>query len=162
MPSWVIRCDVGVGVKHPLPLGEVVPGVPSGEVTATEGAKDQKAAIFSPELRADKDYNEGLQSVQWKRIAAGLFQPLGVKVVNDQIYVLGRDGVTRLHDLNGDGEADFYENFNNDCALGPSYGEYAMDLQTDREGNFYYAKAAAPPHLFVAAHRDLNEADGEA
>ena len=89
-----------------------------------------------------------LEKLSWKRFATGLYQPLGLRVVGGTVYVLGRDQITRLHDLNGDGEADFYENFNNDCALGPSYGEYAMDLQTDREGNFYYAKAAAPrsPH----------------
>ena len=32
------------------------------------------------------------------------------------MYVLGRDQITRLHDLNADGEADFYENFNNDIS----------------------------------------------
>ena len=56
-----------------------------------------------------------LDHLTWRRFAAGLYEPLGLKIVNDQIYVLGRDQITRLHDLNGDGEADFYENFNNDC-----------------------------------------------
>ena len=40
--------------------------------------------------------------------------------MNDDIYVLGRDQITRLHDLNGDGEIDFYENFNNDMEVTPS------------------------------------------
>ncbi len=57
------------------------------------------------------------------------------------VYALGRDQITRLHDLNGDGEADFYENFNNDCRLAANSGEYAMDLQVDRDGDFYYAKS---------------------
>ena len=78
----------------------------------------------------------------WKRIAAGLFQSLGLKIVDDRIYVLGRDQITRLVDLNNDGETDFYENFNNDAQVTEHFHEFAMDLQTDKRGNFYYMKGA--------------------
>ncbi len=78
----------------------------------------------------------------WRRIAAGMFQPLGLKIVDEAIYVCCRDQITRLHDVNGDGEADFYENFNNDHQVTEHFHEFAMDLQTDSEGNFYFAKAA--------------------
>lgn len=78
----------------------------------------------------------------WRRIASGLFQPLGLKVVDEQIYVCCRDQIVRLHDLNGDGETDFYENFNNDHQVTEHFHEFALDLQTDAEGNFYYAKSA--------------------
>src|SRR5207249_599403 len=78
--------------------------------------------------------------VQWKRFAAGLFEPLGVKIVEDQVYVLCRDQLLRLHDLNHDSEADFYECFNNDTWVSPSYHAFAFDLQTDRAGNFYYTR----------------------
>jgi hypothetical protein len=81
-----------------------------------------------------------LSTFTWKRIAAGLFQPLGLKIVDEQIYVTCRDQITRLHDLNGDGETDFYENFNNDAQVTEHFHEFAMDLQTDAQGNFYYAK----------------------
>ena len=80
--------------------------------------------------------------LQWQRIASGLFQPLGLKIVEEQVYVLGRDQVTRLHDLNGDGETDYYENFNNDAQVTDHFHEFAMDLQTDVQGEFYYMKAA--------------------
>ena len=83
-----------------------------------------------------------LEKVKWKRIATGLFQPLGCKVVDGKIYVLGRDQITRLHDLNGDGEADYYECFNNDCVVTDNYHEFALDLQTDSAGNFYYGKGS--------------------
>ena len=45
----------------------------------------------------------------WHRIASGLFQPLGIKIVDDLIYVGCRDQICILHDLNQDGETDFYE-----------------------------------------------------
>ena len=83
-----------------------------------------------------------LEHVKWKRFATGLFQPLGCKVVDGKIYVLGRDRITRLHDLNGDGEADYYENFNSDCIVTENYHEFALDLETDSAGNFYYAKGS--------------------
>src|SRR5439155_4982795 len=43
--------------------------------------------------------------LSWRRIASGLFQPLGLKIVAEKIYVTCRDQITVLHDLNGDGEA---------------------------------------------------------
>lgn len=78
----------------------------------------------------------------WQRIASGMFQPLGVKYVDGQIYVSCRDQITILHDLNGDGETDFYESFNNDHQVTEHFHEFAMGLQTDEQGNFYYAKSA--------------------
>jgi hypothetical protein len=44
-----------------------------------------------------------------------------------------------LHDLNGDGEADFYENFHSAGAIGPGYHAFLFDLVTDADGNFYFA-----------------------
>ena len=78
----------------------------------------------------------------WKRIASGLFQPLGLRIVDGKIYVTCRDQICILHDLNGDGETDFYENFNNDHQVTEHFHEFAMGLQTDELGNFYYAKSA--------------------
>lgn len=81
-------------------------------------------------------------TLSWKRIASGLFQPLGIKVVNEQIFVTCRDQLVKLNDLNGDGETDFYESFNSDHQVTNHFHEFAMGLQTDKEGNFYYAKSA--------------------
>jgi hypothetical protein len=81
-------------------------------------------------------------TLTWKRIASGLFQPLGVKYVDNKIYVTCRDQLVRLHDLNGDLEIDFFESFNNDHQVTEHFHEFAMGLQTDKEGNFYYAKSA--------------------
>ena len=67
--------------------------------------------------------------------------PLGIRVVQGKVYTVGRDQLTRLHDLNDDGEADFYENFNNDAGLTLQRHEFVMDLHTDKEGNFYYCRS---------------------
>ena len=94
--------------------------------------------------------NDTLDTLIWQRIATGLNQPLGLKIVGQQIYVVGRDQITRLVDLNADGEIDFYENFNNDTYNSEHFHEPCMDLQTDAAGNFYYMKAAR--HALPAQH----------
>ncbi|TWT34435.1 DUF6797 domain-containing protein [Blastopirellula retiformator] len=87
------------------------------------------------------DFRKG-SSAKWRRIASGLFQPLGIKTVGEKIFVGCRDQIVQLHDLNGDGEVDFYENFNSDHQVTEHFHEFAMGLQVDEAGNFYYAKSA--------------------
>ncbi len=79
--------------------------------------------------------------LRWRRIASGLFQPLGIKVLNEKIYVTCRDQLVLLRDLNGDGETDYYESFNHDHQVTDHFHEFAMGLQADKEGNLYYAKS---------------------
>ena len=91
--------------------------------------------------------DDKLEKLTWKRFATGLHQPLGLKILENRLYVIGRDQITILHDLNGDGEADYYENFNNDCiSAGTGHG-FVTCLETDPAGNFYFLKCAEPtPH----------------
>lgn len=90
--------------------------------------------------------------LQWQRIASGMYQPLGLKIVKDKIYVTCRDQLTILHDLNGDGETDYYECFNNDHQVTEHFHEFAMGLQTDSDGNFYYAKSGCHGKAAVVPH----------
>lgn len=82
----------------------------------------------------DKD----LRKLTWKRFATGLYQPLGLKVVKGEVYVLGRDRITRLKDSNGDGEADFYENFCDLIQTSTGGHDYVTSLEVDSSGNFYF------------------------
>jgi glucose/arabinose dehydrogenase len=87
-------------------------------------------------------FTSGGDQLSWQRIGSGLFQPLGIKVVDEEIFVTCRNQLVKLHDYNGDNETDFYESFNNDHQVTDHFHEFAMGLQTDEEGNFYYAKSA--------------------
>mgnify|MGYP003640099841 CR=1 FL=1 len=93
-----------------------------------------------------------LKSLKWRRICSGLFQPLGLKIVDETIYVTCRDQIARLHDLNGDLEIDHVECFNNDHQVTEHFHEFAMGLQTDEAGNFYYAKSARHAKTAVVPH----------
>ncbi len=90
--------------------------------------------------------------LNWRRIASGMFQPLGLKIVRDEIYVTCRDQLVLLRDLNQDGETDFYECFNNDHQVTEHFHEFAMGLQSDEQGNFYYAKSARHAKRAVVPH----------
>ena len=84
--------------------------------------------------------DDSLAALTWQRIASGMFQPLGMAIVDEEIYVLGRDQITILRDFNGDGETDFYENFNNDHQVTEHFHEFALDLKLGVDGDFYYTK----------------------
>ncbi len=88
----------------------------------------------------------------WKRFASGMYQPLGMVVrtgdlktgVPDAIYVLERGQITRLRDLNGDDEADVYENFYNGWQTTGSGHAYDTALKLGADGAFYFFKGQTP------------------
>lgn len=90
--------------------------------------------------------DDKLGTLSWKRFATGLFQPLGLKVRDGEVFVLGRDQITRLHDRNGDSEADFYESFCNLIQTSTGGHDYVTSLEKDDSGNFYYVDP-------IGAHR---------
>jgi putative heme-binding domain-containing protein len=80
-----------------------------------------------------------LDEVTWRRIASGLHQALGLVVHDDQIFVIGRDQLTRLRDFNGDGETDFYECFSQALETSTSGHDFTCGLWRDDQGRFYTA-----------------------
>ncbi len=106
---------------------------------------DGKAAIVAmwngDVWRVEGVMDKAPAKLTWRRIASGLFQPLGVKFRGDELFITCRDQIARLKDLNADGETDFIECFNDDAQVTEHFHEFAMGLQTDAAGNFYYAKS---------------------
>ncbi|WP_169978823.1 LamG-like jellyroll fold domain-containing protein [Tautonia rosea] len=117
-------------------------------ITAVDFFADGSAAVATAhgDVWVVRGIDRDLASVSWHRFATGLYQPLGLKVVNGSVVVLGRDQLTRLVDENEDGEADLYESFNHDLIIQGLDHAYAMRLETDTEGNFYFLKSGAGPH----------------
>ncbi len=85
--------------------------------------------------------DKNLRELRWRRFATGLFQPLGLKIVDDAVHVLGRDRITKLHDADGDGFADRYENFCDLYVTSSGGHDYITCLETDSDGNFYFVHA---------------------
>ena len=77
----------------------------------------------------------GTQPV-YRLFAQGLHEALGLNYLNHDLYVTQRSELTRLRDLDGDGEADEYKTI---CQwpLAGNYHEYAYGPIMDKQGNFY-------------------------
>ncbi len=144
-------------------LGEPIEGYAADEITipfanpwgswmrttAIDFFSDGSAAVstLSGDVWIVRFSDSELSDITWRRFATGMYEPLGLRIVNDLVYVRGRDRITRLHDLNRDGEADYYENFHQEGEIGSNYHAFLFDLQTDRAGHFYYAKSGRKtPH----------------
>lgn len=85
--------------------------------------------------------DETLDELYWQRFATGLYEPLSVKVIDGKIYAVGRDRIIRLHDQNGDGEADFYESFHAFDHVSNGYHAFTFGVDTDTQGNLYVAQS---------------------
>ncbi|TAE56903.1 MAG: DUF1080 domain-containing protein, partial [Bacteroidetes bacterium] len=76
------------------------------------------------------------------RIAAGLAEPLGLKVVDGQIYVLQKQELTQLIDRDGDGITDEYRTVCNGWRASANFHEFAFGL-VYKDGFFYGTLATA-------------------
>jgi mono/diheme cytochrome c family protein len=107
--------------------------------------RDGRAAVvtFEGDVWIVSGIDRGLESLQWKRFASGLYEPLNLVIVRDTIYVHDRQGIVRLSDLNGDGEADLYENFSNLSQQSGESREFPLGMGAKPGGGFYLAIGSA-------------------
>lgn len=90
---------------------------------------------------------DGVQSgdpdkIEVKKIASGLAEPLGLKVVDDVIYVLQKQELTRLKDLDGDEIIDEYYTLSNKWRTSANFHEFAFGL-VHKDNHFYATLATA-------------------
>src|SRR5690606_23687306 len=99
----------------------------------------KRAAIvtFSGDVWIVEGIDKNLERLKWRRFASGLYEPMSIEVVDDTVYVFGKEGIVRLHDLNRDGVADFYENFCNEMEQSLHSREWASDMVLAPGGGFY-------------------------
>lgn len=129
--------------KHTAEQGQSsVPRQQTSQAAAQTLLRDAGSGLALPGEAASDSQGDAAAQLAWRRIASGLFQPLGLTILDGRIFVSCRDQIVRLHDLNADGETDWYECFNNDHQVTEHFHEFAMGLQADAEGNLYYAKSA--------------------
>ena len=95
-------------------------------------------ATLAGEIWHVSGLDDDLKEITWKRFATGLHQPIGMHIDEDGIFVLERGQLTRLHDLNDDGEADYYENYANDFDARPRSHTHSFGLHRDDKGAFYF------------------------
>ena len=81
-----------------------------------------------------------LTRVTWRRFASGLHEPLSLTVRNGELFVFDRNGIWRLRDTDGNGEADRHELFSNAFVQTAETREFAMSIRAAPDGSFVIAK----------------------
>ena len=113
---------IEVGGMDFLSDGRLVVSTRRGQVWIVEnpGAEDPTAA-------------------NWSLFAEGLWEGLGLAVVDDKIHVLQRQELSLLTDLDGDGICDEVATLADDWGVSGNYHEFAFGLPRDDAGNFYFS-----------------------
>jgi cytochrome c len=139
---------------HGMPLADVHPSFDMATVRPRDFRPRVGGMDFFPDGRLavctwDADgavyLLDGVQrprptAVAVKRVAAGLAEPLGLSIVDGDIYVLQKHELTRLRDLNGDGIIDEFFTVCDGWGVTWNFHEFAFGLLYDR--NHFYANLA--------------------
>jgi mono/diheme cytochrome c family protein len=83
---------------------------------------------------------EASAGICWRRYASGFHEPLGIAFRNDELFVNDRNGIWRLHDADGNGEADFHELFSNVFTQTAETREFPSGFRVAPDGSFIVAK----------------------
>jgi cytochrome c2 len=116
------RRDVRPGDIQFLPDGTGVVVTVDGDVWKAGGLGDHGAPV------------------RWRRFASGLHEPLTLAVREGLIYVFDRNGIWRLRDTDGNGEADVHELFSNAFAQTAETREFPNTIRLAPGGEFVIAK----------------------
>lgn len=99
---------------------------------------DSIGAVYKLENIQTNDTNR----ITVTKIAHGLCEPLGLKVVNNKLYVLQKSELTELIDSNGDGFTDTYKTLCQSFDFSGNYHEFAFGLLY-KDGWFYATLSGA-------------------
>ncbi|MDX1565659.1 MAG: hypothetical protein R3236_09650, partial [Phycisphaeraceae bacterium] len=104
--------------------------------------KDGRIALvtFDGDVWLGDGLKPGSKRVTWKRFASGLHEPLGLRIRGEDIFVFDRNGVWRLLDRDGNGEADYHRLF---CGLTDQTAEtreFASGIELEPDGSFLIFK----------------------
>jgi mono/diheme cytochrome c family protein len=84
--------------------------------------------------------DDPLGRVRWRRFTSGLHEPMSIAIRNDEIFAFDRNGIWRLRDTDGNGEADVHELFSNAFAQTADLREFPSTLRLAPNGEFVIAK----------------------
>lgn len=97
---------------------------------------DPEGAVYI----VDHQNAEKPEDITYKKIAAGLAEPLGLQVVGDDIYVMQKQEMTQLIDHDGDEIIDEYRVLTNDWKVSANFHEFGFGLA--EKDDYLYATLA--------------------
>lgn len=92
---------------------------------------------FDGDLWKVRGLQGDLQNITWQRIACGMQEPSAVQIKDGEIFVFGRNGITKINP--GKGEL-VYENHSSDFWQSAETRDFAHSLSIDHKGNFFLSK----------------------
>lgn len=98
---------------------------------------DQEGGLYL----LDNVTSDNPDNISYKKIAQGLAEPLGVKVVGDRIFVMQKQELTELIDHNGDDVIDEYRVLCNDWGVSNNFHEFGFGL-AEKDGHLYFNLAS--------------------
>jgi len=81
-----------------------------------------------------------LREIRWKRFTSGLHEPMTVAIRDDEIFAFDRNGIWKILDTDGNGEADRHELFSNAFAQTADMREFPSGIRLAPNGEFIIAK----------------------
>ena len=126
--------------RIPLPLEN-----PYGRAVRAAGIdffKDGRLALvtFDGDVWMGEGLRPGSSEVKWSRFASGLHEPLGLRLRDEEVFVFDRNGLWRLHDRDGNGEADYHELYCSQIDQTAETREFASALEVMKDGSFLVCK----------------------
>lgn len=126
--------------RIPLPLKN-----PYGRAVRGAGIdffEDGRIALvtFDGDVWMGEGLRPGSGQVKWWRFASGLHEPLGLRLRDEEIFVFDRNGLWRLHDRDGNGEADHHELFCSQIDQTAETREFSSALEVMKDGSFLVCK----------------------
>lgn len=113
---------------------------------------DPEGAVY----RLSNMQNPDPEKIKVQKIASGLAEPLGLKVVDDQIYILQKQEITHLADTDSDGIIDEYRTLSDEWEVSPDFHEVGVGLEY-KDGFFYAALATSTEREIGSAEPQLKD-----
>lgn len=121
------------GVHPSFTLSQARPDGFSPKVGGMDFLSDGRMVISTWDAEGAVYVLDGVQTgdpsqITYEKIATGLAEPLGLKVVEDTIYVLQKQELTKLIDHDEDGIIDEYRTLSNNWLVSANFHEFAFGL----------------------------------
>ncbi|MDB6024188.1 MAG: hypothetical protein JWM68_411 [Verrucomicrobiales bacterium] len=138
----VVSADTNAYVIDPIALPVENPWRRNVRLADLAFFKDGRAAAvtFDGDVWIISGLCGDLSDVRWRRFASGLHEPQSLCIRDEEIFVFDRNGIWRLRDSDGNGEADVHELFSNAFGQTAESREYAQAMKLAPDGSFVIGK----------------------
>ncbi len=136
--------DAGESMCHLETIPLPVPNPWRRNVRVADLAFDRQGRVaivtFDGDVWRAEDIRAAARVVRWTRFTSGLHEPLGLAFREGELYVNDRNGIWRIRDRDGNGEADEHELFSNAFAQTAETREFATGIRVAPDGAFIISK----------------------